>query len=508
MSRTARLLLLASIALVCSAHIGSPDAWYNGPAGPYTVLVHVKAPAVVPGIAEISVKPEGAVDAVSAFVNKFDAVEGGPPPDVARPVADNPGWYRTQLWVMDPGSNSVTVSLRGAKGVGLVVVPLVAVAARRLQFNGVLSALLVAAALVLVAGLLTLVGAAVREAVLPPGATPDAVRKQRARFAMVRGAVVIVLAVGGLGFWWGAEDTIFAQGLFKPLAVTARTEFVDGVGTRLVFTITDSAWTQRNAARRVRARGGTEFTSLIDDHQKLMHMFVIAENGQAHFAHLHPTTSDSVTFTSMLPPLPAGRYRVFADVLHATGFTQTLTAGLTLEVPRVLDDARLTDADDAWIAGAPAENNTTATLGDGGTATWLGAGAKVVAGAEARLRFSITPAVGDTAQLEDYLGMLGHAAVVRDDGAVFIHLHPMGTISTGAQAVLSREPAHTMSQSHEMQGDTVPDSPVRHSETLYFPYAFPQPGNYTVWVQVKRRGAVQTCAFQVQVAAANGESRP
>ena len=310
MRRVGRLLLLASIALICSAHIGSPDAWYSGPAGPYQVLVHVKAPAVVPGIAVVSIKPEGPVDTITAFVNKYDAVAGAPPPDVATAVPNNPGWFRTELWVMDPGSNSVTVSLRGAKGAGTVVVPLVAVAARRLQFDGVLTFALGAAALILVAGLLTLVGAAVREAVLPPGTEPDAVRRKRARFAMFRGAAVIAVVVAGLGAWWRAEDALFAQNLFKPLDATARTEFVEGVGTRLVFSITDSAWTERNTARRLRARGGNEFTGLVDDHQKLMHMFVIAEDGQTNFAHLHPTTTDSVSFTSVLPPLPAGRYTV------------------------------------------------------------------------------------------------------------------------------------------------------------------------------------------------------
>ena len=94
-----RSLVLACVVLVCAAHINSPDAWFDGPAGQYHVLVHVKPPAVVPGIAVISIKPDEKVDTVTAFVNKFDAVAGGPPPDVAKPVATEPGWYRTQLWV-------------------------------------------------------------------------------------------------------------------------------------------------------------------------------------------------------------------------------------------------------------------------------------------------------------------------------------------------------------------------------------------------------------------------
>lgn len=499
--RVGRIFALAGVAVICSAHIGSPDAWYSGPAGPYHVMVHVKAPAVVPGVAVISIKPEEAVDTVTAFVNKFDAVAGGPPPDVARAVPNNPGWFRTQLWVMDPGSNSVTVSLHGAKGEGTVVVPLVAVAARRLEFNGILTGALGVAAIILVAGLLTLVGAAVRESVLPPGTEPDDLRRKRARFAMLRGAIVIVVVVGGLGVWWRDEDSAFAQNLFKPLEVAARTEFVEGVGNRLVFTITDSAWIQRNNTRRTRARGGSEFTTLIDDHQKLMHLFVIAENGQANFAHLHPITTDSVSFTAVLPPLPAGRYRVFADVLHATGFAQTLTTTVMLEAPRTAADVRLSDADDAWIVGAAADSGATSMLADGTSITWLGAAAPHVAGEEAGLRFTIAPPPGDTARLEPYLDMMGHAAVVRDDGAVFIHLHPMGTISVAAQTLLSRGrgAAHDMSMSRAASDAMVGNA--SSGDTLHFPYAFPTPGDYTIWVQVKRRGRVLTGAFRARVAA-------
>ena len=491
-SRFVRTLVLGCVAVICSAHINSPDAWFDGPAGPYHVLVHVKTPAVVPGIAVISIKPDEKVDTVTAFVNKFDAVAGGPPPDVAKAVATEPGWYRTQLWVMDPGSNSVTVSLRGAKGEGTVVVPLVAVAGRRLTFDRTLTVILGVAAMVLVAGLLTLVGAAVRESVLPPGDEPDNTRRRRARFAMMRGAVVIVMVVAGLGTWWRAEDSKFAQNLFKPFAVSARTEWVEGVGNRLVLTITDSAWTQRNLARRTRPRGGSEFTTLIDDHGKLMHLFVIAENGHANFAHLHPTTTDSVSFTSVLPPLPAGRYRVFADVLHATGLTQTLTTTITLGAPRGSATIGWLDADDAWITGGIQGSGATTMLADGSSLAWLDAAASHIVDQEAGLRFRVTPPAGDTAPLEPYLEMLGHAVVVRDDGAVFVHLHPMGTISVAAQRMLSRGrgDAHGMS----MGGD------AGIGDTLHFPYAFPARGNYTVWVQVKRHGRVLTGAFTVAVA--------
>jgi len=42
-------------------------------------------------------------------------------------------------------------------------------------------------------------------------------------------------------------------------------------------------------------------------------------------------------------------------------------------------------------------------------------------------------------------------------------------------------------------------APAVPNDTLYFPYAFPQPGNYTVWVQFKRAGRILTASFPVTV---------
>jgi len=479
-----RLGLPLALLLFCSAHVGSPDAWYEGPAGPYHVLVHVAAPPVVPGVAVISVQLAAADTAgvrVTALVNHYDTEGNPPPPDVAAPVAGSPGWYRTRLWVMTSGSNSVRVELTGRRGKGSVLVPLAAVAARRLGFPRELAALLLGLGAVLLAGLLTFVGAAVRESVLAPGDEPGQENRRRARFAMGRTLLLLTAALSGWTLWWRSADRHFARTLFRPLPVSARVD--SAAAPRLFFTITDSIWVHRHDGAWIRARRLSVPDDLVEDHGKLIHLFIVGMGDRPAFAHLHPITSDSTTFQSRLPPLPAGTYALFADLVFGSGFTETLTSSITLASPGGTPDWVRTDPDDSYAEWRSAAGRQ-ARLEDGSTLTWLRPDSVVVVGGEAELRFALSAPPGRPSGLEPYLGMAGHAAVVRSDDSVFIHLHPLGTISLAAQAAL-QPGAHPM-----------PMAPT-FSDTLYFPYAFPQPGRYTVWVQLKRGGRVLTGVFAV-----------
>ena len=485
MSRLRRIALPWALVLFCSAHVGSPDAWYEGPAGPYRVLVHVAAPPVVPGIAVISVKVADTDTAglrVTALVNHYDTQGNPPPPDLALPVPGSPGWYRTRLWVMTSGSNSVRVAVAGARGSGSVLVPLAAVAARRLGFPRGLAVLLVGLGAVLLAGLLSFVGAAVREGVLPPGQEPDQKQRRRARFAMGRTLLLTTAAVTGWTIWWRSADRHFARNLFRPLPVSVHADTA-----RLQLSITDSVWLQRNNFTWFMARRLPAPDELVEDHGKLMHLFLIGRGSQPVFAHLHPLTRDSNRFETRLPPLPAGQYALFADVVFTNGFTETLTASVTID-GSASPDWRPSDPDDSYAVGR-GTSGAQAALQDGSALTRIRPDSSVVVGEEAELRFRFRPPPGEPAALEPYLGMAGHAAVVRSDDSVFIHLHPLGTISLAAQAALQKG-AHSMTL-----------APGTASDTLYFPYAFPAPGRYTVWVQLKRGGRVLTGAFRITAVA-------
>ena len=521
--------LTAALAPTASAHVGTSNAYFDGTAGPYGVRVIVRTPGVIPGLAEASVRilSGDGVERVTVRPLRSDVgLEGAPPPDTASPVPGEAGLYSGDLWLMTTGSYSVEVGVIGSEGEGTVFVPVLAVAERRLGMDPAVGVGLAAAGLFLFVGALTIVGAAVRESVLEPGREPDARRRWRGRFAMVGFALVLGATVSGGWVWWDAVDAAYGNRLYRPWSTTAE---VAAVGGRQVLTlaIDDPEW---------RASEGVAGADMLPDHGKLMHMFLVRAADLSAFAHVHPVRQDRDSFTVPLPPLPAGDYRIYADIVHENGFAPTLVntahvpssgsdtsvsspsadsaqvAGSAQEADGGRTDAGpLTDPDDSWATLLPhGESQSGSYALPSGRTVHSEQGASIDADEEITLRFSVTESDGSPSALEPYMGMLSHAAVFRDDGSVFVHLHPAGSINLTAQmrfAGMQNAAADAgaaagggsdgaasgerhAGQTHSVSGPT---------NTVTFPFVFPEPGRYRIVVQVKIGPTVETAAFDVDV---------
>jgi hypothetical protein len=402
---------------------------------------------------------------------------------------------------MSGGSNSVTVNVRGSLGEGKAVIPVVVVADRRLVLDPKLGVPLTIVGVFLFVGFITIIGAAVREAVLPPGEAPDARRKWKARAAMAVSAAVVALALFGGSRWWNLEDSRFNKSIYKPLDAAAAISST-GNSKTLDLKISDSVWTMRNDSAWLRKHSASHWSPLIQDHGKLIHVFMIREPDMLAFAHLHPLTTDSVSFPAVLPALPAGRYRVYGDIVHESGFTQTLATKIDLSEP-TQSSGKASDPDDASWSAVASPNGTSARLEDGSMMT-LERSPNFVAGKDASLRFTVVGPDSKPLTLEPYIGMPGHAVVSRDDGAVFVHLHPSGTISMASQmAFMMRQPSDSivgrLGQRIKANEAAHPIGPNIESGVISFPYAFPKPGKYHMWVQVKHAGRILTGAFLFEV---------
>jgi hypothetical protein len=294
--------------------------------------------------------------------------------------------------------------------------------------------------------------------------------------------ILIVLVLWGGKLWWGLEASLYGfYVLYRPFNVTSSVT-TEAVQRQLALTINDERWPPAPGQL-------TRYSRLLPDHGKLMHMFLVREPSHDVFAHVHPVprTPAAMAFDLTVPPLPPGRYRVFGDIVHDSGYAQTLVSVAELPAVRV-EHTPPADPDDAWFSGtAVAESAAPVfTQHDGTTVTWERGNAPIVERQDQSLTFVARKPDGTPLPLEPYLGMAGHLAILRDDGSVFVHLHPAGSISMAALQKFGGD-AHA---SHEAHAE------VSH---LSIPYAFPQAGRYRVWVQTKHAGNVFTSAFDVNV---------
>lgn len=484
-------------AIVLSGHVGSPNVFFAGKTGPYDVRVTIRPPDVVPGVAQVTVRTTVDVRRVSIRPVYWRAgSKGAPSADEMRRLAGEGRTFEGSLWLMQRGAYAVDVRIEGAQGTASVLVPVASLATGRLEMGGGLAAVLLLLGIVLGAGLVNIVYKGAGEALVPAGFDLDDRRRRRARrIAAVTLPLIAVAAFGGAK-WWEAVDRDYERTIYRPSPLVVTRE-----GTSLRIELADTVW-QRGVS------------PLVPDHGKLMHLFLVRADDARAFAHLHPVAADSGAvprFTTRLPPLPAGRYHAFGDVVHETGFERTLVGSLT--VPEGLSEGvparRLADPDDAWFAG-DASRESAVPLGDGSMMRLdLVPAGLVEAGRDATIRISVLEPGGRAARLEPYLGMAAHAVVVRVDGTVYVHLHPMGTVTPAAQQVFeARDRGDTTATgrvtlahaAHMPAPDSLPG-------TVEFPYAFPRGGSYRLFVQVKRAGRILTGAYAITVGERPDQSR-
>jgi hypothetical protein len=536
--RTGPALFVVAGCLAAEAHIGSPNVFLEDKAGPYPVRVVIRPPQVVPGRAEITVRVQEPVQRVTVLPVFWRAGrDGAPPPDEARLVRGETNLYLAELWLMKPGAYSVDVTITGSRGKGTLVVPVNSMATNTRPMSRGYGILLSVLGTILFLGGLRIAGAIFGESRLDPGALPNRKDRWRGRAAMGLTAVVLSLLVFGGKKWWDFEDRNYRNNaLYQPLPVSAQ---VRAEQDQLILTL------NVNAAER---RG--RWTPLIPDHGKLMHLFLVRDGEPGAFAHLHPVPRGETEFEVPLPPLPAGRYHTYADATHEDGFAETLVA--TAEIPPAsLAMKRLwlgnsgepicsaaiaqmlatnlffpPDPDDSWQldGGATAtspqrrhlsqpETSPIADAGGGYKIIWENP-APLMKNLDASLGFTLLTPDNQPARIEPYMGMLGHAVVRRRDGAVFAHVHPVGTFSMAAQqffvegkppprsilpAAQRSSPAELTSAATELHGSHADRAGT--AGKISFPYAFPEPGPYRLWIQMKSQGRILTGVFDATVAA-------
>jgi hypothetical protein len=514
MSRGLLIALMWSCAFLApsaDAHVGSPDLFYNGLVGPYPARITIRMPGVIPGRAEISARVETNDPVEVSFLPLYAKTEikNAPPPDAGRLVPGETNLYAGELWLMGFGAYSVEVRIKGPQGEGTVQIPLTSVATRQLPMPSFLGKLLSVLGGLLVIGAVGIASAAAREAGLSPGQTAGKRERRNGLAAAATTIVILTAALHGGRQWWKIEEGEF------------RKHLREGAWPDLIATVSVN-----NGERVLRLELGREafkegyHAPLIPDHGKLMHLFLIREGSRDAFAHVHPIRRSSRTFEVAVPPLPDGRYTVFCDLTFEGGMSSTATTSVELSAISGVVEASgaaapKADLDDSWASYAvdavPGADSPAPVfrLPDGTSVAWK-AEKPLRIRRDASLRFEVKDPSGKPLALEPYMGMLSHAAVLRRDGTVFAHLHPVGNYSMAAQSYFATKLAREANAGAEASGSAAggSDHSMHHGHasgsdgaesSIYLPYEFPEPGDYRIWVQFKTADRILTAAFDAHV---------
>ena len=401
-------------------------------------------------------------------------------PDVASRSHEDERFFTAKLWMMVTGAWQVRVTVEGERGRGEVAIPVDALATRTLRLGAGLKLILIPLGLFLVFGFVAIVGASAGQAQIDPGRELPPARRRRAWIARAIAAVLVTVAVLLSNQWWDAEANAYSRYLYKPIQMKPSL----GQDGRLILRLHDPGW----LTSRV-------LDDLVPDHGHPMHLFLIRTPALDRLVHLHPRQVDAGLFEHDLPVFDAGRYRLFADIVHETGLPETVLADMELQ-PRA---GQLAGDDSAGEASTSFEPDRVASsLPDGGRIVWERPSGPIVAKQATLFRFKIEDAGGQPARdLELYMGMPGHAVFVRRDLSVFAHVHPSGTAPMASMALAAATlPSAERSKADPHAGHA---TAAALPPVVTFPYGFPQPGDYRIFVQVRKAGSVQTGTFDTRV---------
>lgn len=199
---------------------------------------------------------------------------------------------------------------------------------------------------------------------------------------------------------------------------------------------------------QVRDDEGNVVTEFEKTHDELSHLIVVRRD-LTRFQHLHPEMAADGTWSQQLTFPDPGVYRAFMDILIDG---QPTTLGVDLFAPGLVeldprpDSTREATADGYDVTLRPEEIHPREDV---------------------VLTFEIQQQGERIAQLDEYLGALGHLVVLREGDLAYLHVHPE---------------------------ETAPDS-----GSVRFNARFPTAGRYRLFLQAKPDGNLITTSFDVRL---------
>ncbi len=329
--------------------------------------------------------------------------------------------------------------------------------------------------------------------------------------------ILVLIVLGGAWVLLGGAKSVpltvltpLEKSALKASTVLAPEQPVAGETTKLTFTFTDESG---NPA------------ALVLHHARRVHVVIISKD-LATLGHIHPQDFSS----DMAPEVKsgvysveyafpeAGKYIVAVDVMSdAETLAQQFLVNVTgsPSMGRVKDDMSLSKCFKGYTQEATDEYtkpflvaDMEVACSDGYKITLAPGSSKIIAGAETLLRLHVEKGGKPVTDLAPYLSAPIHFAIVPESLAFTLHRHGSvdETLASDDMAMGDQQAMAMKIDDHvSMEGmegmhhdDDVPTAfgPDLISE----PIAFPQPGKYRVFVQMKHGAEIITADFMVDVA--------
>lgn len=275
------------------------------------------------------------------------------------------------------------------------------------------------------------------------------------------------------------------------------------------------------------AATGAPVDDLMIHDSALIHLLIISPTGR--LSHLHPIRTTPGHYQVHLTSPEPGQHALSAELVRRGGGVQTIRAatGFTVLPADSTGAAPVSAVSPVRLGGGL---TTTSTVVDTNPIT------VTTTPAVAGTPITITAGVGHTADLQPWLGMVGHLIVAgplhdtgdADIGAavqnspIWGHAHSMGTMSMPGMAdmpstsntpEMADMPGMTSTADKRtnamlmppVNGESAPDETVTaYGPDVPFTYTFPVAGRYRLWIQFERHYTVSTLPVVLDVAAPPG----
>jgi hypothetical protein len=208
-------------------------------------------------------------------------------------------------------------------------------------------------------------------------------------------------------------------------------------------------------------RNGLPADDFVPDHDALVHLFVISAD-RGFFEHIYPARTAPGHYVATFTPDRTGEHTAYVEVVRPDGGMQVV-------------------AQRFWVNGA----RGSAVRGASDLSVGLTTSPSDIRAAQpVALNFTFS-ANGQAVKLAPHLGGAGELIAANDAGTIFNHTPAIQPASVGG---------------FNLPTDSAPTA-VPVGDTVNFTCAFPTPGHYTLWAEVKRAdtGRVVVAPLSVDV---------